>query len=142
MTASIEQKREQARIASQKWRLAHPEKARALSKRRWAEKREQVQASNKKWYEANKARVLAAHRLRRYGLSQEEYDAMCEAQEHRCAICKQQEELVVDHCHKTGEIRGLPCDSCNKGLGFFRDNPELLAAAIEYLRGEKNSCQH
>ena len=46
-------------------------------------------------------------------------------------------QLVVDHCHKTGKIRGLICDSCNVGLGRFKDNIDNLKNAIKYL--EKNN---
>lgn len=40
----------------------------------------------------------------------------------------------LDHNHKTGKIRGVLCGHCNSGLGMFRDNPELLQAAVEYLK--------
>lgn len=58
--------------------------------------------------------------------------------EKACAICGENktEILCVDHDHKTGVIRGVLCKKCNLGLGMFRDNPEYLATAIEYLRGE------
>lgn len=53
-----------------------------------------------------------------------------------CQICNQTDrrELNVDHCHSTGKVRGLLCDNCNKALGLFRDNPELLGQAANYLR--------
>ena len=52
----------------------------------------------------------------------------------RCEICgKVMKEYVVDHCHVTSRIRGLLCRSCNTGLGLFKDSPEVLAAAIEYV---------
>jgi hypothetical protein len=54
-----------------------------------------------------------------------------------CAICKEPEsrdrELALDHCHDTGEIRGLLCSACNTGIGLFKDSPERLVAASEYL---------
>jgi len=50
-----------------------------------------------------------------------------------CVICGSYEKLVVDHCHTTNKIRGMLCNHCNKGLGHFRDNPELLEFARIYL---------
>jgi hypothetical protein len=50
-----------------------------------------------------------------------------------CVICGSQEPLVVDHDHKTGEIRGMLCNHCNRGLGHFRDDPMLLEFAAQYL---------
>ena len=51
----------------------------------------------------------------------------------KCVICGSDEKLVVDHNHSTGDIRGMLCNHCNRGLGHFRDNPELLEFARIYL---------
>lgn len=54
-----------------------------------------------------------------------------------CAICNRPEAetgtLRLDHCHDTGKIRGLLCNGCNMGIGSFKDSPENLIAASEYL---------
>jgi len=50
-----------------------------------------------------------------------------------CVICGATEDLAVDHCHATGVIRGVLCRPCNLGLGYFRDNPQRLLGAVEYL---------
>jgi hypothetical protein len=50
-----------------------------------------------------------------------------------CMICGSEEKLVVDHNHKNNIVRGMLCNHCNRGLGHFRDNPELLQKAIYYL---------
>lgn len=52
-----------------------------------------------------------------------------------CIICGSTEDLVVDHCHKTNTIRGMLCNHCNRGLGHFKDDPELLEFARIYLLG-------
>jgi hypothetical protein len=56
-----------------------------------------------------------------------------------CVICGDTGPLVVDHDHKTGAIRGLLCNHCNRGLGHFRDNPELLEFARMYLLASSDS---
>lgn len=76
------------------------------------------------------------HKIRsRYGLSRAEYLALVAKQCGRCAICEQpQKTWHVDHDHVTGAVRGLLCRYCNVGLGFYRDDPATLAAAIRYLK--------
>lgn len=73
-----------------------------------------------------------------YGISVERHDEMLKQQNGLCAIChnppKKYEILVTDHDHTTGYVRGLLCKECNFGLGLFRDNPENLLSAIEYLK--------
>lgn len=78
-----------------------------------------------------------------YGITLIEYEAMLEAQGGVCAICGEKEtrknrytgicRLHIDHDHKTGEVRGLLCSSCNFALGGFRDDPEILIKAMKYL---------
>lgn len=52
----------------------------------------------------------------------------------KCAICNTTtDKLVVDHCHKTNKVRGVLCNSCNLGLGKFKDSVKLLEAATLYL---------
>lgn len=75
----------------------------------------------------------------RYGITLEQYKMLVEQQDHRCLICKAHRsylsrDLVVDHCHKTKKIRGLLCNLCNLGLGYFKDNDKNLRSAIEYLK--------
>lgn len=50
-----------------------------------------------------------------------------------CVICGNEGKLVVDHDHKTGQVRGMLCNHCNRGLGHFRDDPTLLEFAAQYL---------
>jgi hypothetical protein len=57
-----------------------------------------------------------------------------------CVICGHKEEkLVVDHDHVTKKVRGMLCNHCNRGLGHFRDDPELLEFAKLYLLKHKNT---
>lgn len=89
-------------------------------------------------YARSTARRLAINRKARYGLTPDRFLELMDQQEQKCAICGTEitERLAcVDHCHTTGAVRGLLCRSCNFGLGHFRDNPELLLAAVAYLRG-------
>lgn len=71
-----------------------------------------------------------------YNLTIEQLEDMKIAQNNQCAICgiNPKDNLVVDHNHITGKVRGLLCSSCNKGLGFFKDNIQRLQSAIVYLQ--------
>lgn len=91
---------------------------------------------SRKWREKNPG----AYKEWKYGITQEEYDARLLAQGGKCAICRTTDpggrgnNWNIDHCHETGEIRGLLCWSCNTGLGKFKDSKELLKNAYDYLR--------
>lgn len=73
-----------------------------------------------------------------YGITSEEYQKIYEYQGGYCAICKRarglRKKLSVDHCHTTGEVRGLLCTVCNaKVLGHLRDDVNALYRAADYL---------
>lgn len=74
---------------------------------------------------------------RKYGATTEEIESMFKQQSGKCAICGGQSSagrrLSIDHDHETGQIRGLLCDKCNRGLGLFGDSPELMREAAAYL---------
>jgi len=73
-----------------------------------------------------------------YGISIDVYDRMLAGQNGLCRICGKPEtnagfSLAVDHCHKTGTIRGLLCCRCNHVLGLMGDDPKLLRVAALYV---------
>lgn len=72
-----------------------------------------------------------------YGLTPRMYLARLDKQKGLCACCGDgisQETAQIDHCHSTGRTRDLLCQGCNRGLGLFRDDPNRLRKAIEYLK--------
>lgn len=104
------------------------------------------------YYEANRERLANYHReyclmhrrrlrFARYGLTIEDYEAMLAAQLGQCALCQRipSYELVVDHDHKTGRVRGLLCHRCNAGLGYLGDTTAVLERALRYVDGELNN---
>ena len=72
------------------------------------------------------------NRTTKYGITHEQYKEMVLTTPH-CPICGSDDPLVIDHDHSTSEVRGLICDSCNLGLGKFKDNIQSLKNAIAYL---------
>ena len=97
---------------------------------------------NRVYMENNRFRI-------RYNTSREEVQNKLEEQNSRCQICTSAIDLgekdenfrsitnstaKVDHCHKTGQVRGLLCNHCNTALGLFRDSPEICIKAANYLK--------
>lgn len=86
----------------------------------------------------------AAKLKAKYGLSIEDFERMREKQKNECAICTQPlvrgRHTHVDHCHTTGVVRGLLCDRCNLGVGYFKDDPNLLHRAARYVTVGKRKC--
>ncbi|WAU80726.1 endonuclease VII domain-containing protein [Streptomyces sp. Qhu-G9] len=77
-----------------------------------------------------------ADRLKRnYGLTEAERDEMIASQKGLCVICLKAPAVQVDHCHKTGRVRGVLCFNCNSGLGLLRDDPDVMYRAADYLEG-------
>lgn len=82
-------------------------------------------------------RATRKFRLKKYGMTFDDYDKLLAKQGGVCGICKQSPKpgkiLGVDHCHASGVVRGLLCDYCNQALGLFKDNTQALLSAVDYL---------
>lgn len=82
-----------------------------------------------------KTRIIRARwKLKRYGITFKQKDEILRRQNGLCAICKRKLAKCIDHDHATGRIRGILCNRCNLGLGFFEDNSDMLELAIKYLK--------
>lgn len=75
------------------------------------------------------------HLKRSYGLTGAERDARVVAQRGLRAICLDAPAVHVDHCHKTGRVRGVLCFNCNSAIGKLGDDPEAARRAAAYLEG-------
>ena len=81
--------------------------------------------------------------LKKYGISEEDFYRMLEEQNNSCKICKthfkeeaafsKKRSLYIDHEHVTNKVRGLLCNKCNTGIGFFYENKDYFINAINYL---------
>jgi len=85
---------------------------------------------------------LAARLFRLYGITADDYNQLLAEQGEQCAICgcgsnharnHGKSCLCVDHCHTSGQVRGLLCQTCNIGISYFADSGELLRGAAQYL---------
>jgi hypothetical protein len=138
------------RAASAKWRIVNRERGNAMARAWRAKNKDRVKAHNAAWVAAHtpeerseygrKAyrRHRRAHHLnKKFGLTAEQYEVMVVAQNGHCAICTEEDRpdkrLAVDHNHKTGKIRALLCDRCNRGIGYFYENSALLRKSADYL---------
>jgi hypothetical protein len=125
-------------------RQAHKERAKE-TRRAWYEKNKQKHyaeamarkaADPEKWKEQKRWHGIK----QKYGITKDQYEQLFATQNGCCALCGRKEaednRLHIDHCHTTMVVRGLLCGHCNKALGLFRDNPDVIDRASAYLRGE------
>lgn len=146
---------EKSRAILRKWRLLNPEKVKEQKQRYYQKHKARVMEATKKWREEHREQLNAAERRaakaphrrkqrqvaqwkRRYGLTAEAAESLMASQNHACAICHTPfanlRKICVDHCHASTVVRGFLCNHCNVGIAQFRDNPDLLLAAVSYLR--------
>ena len=103
-------------------------------------------ATNKDYYNKTMReyhkKMYGTERLYRYNLAREDYEKMLLLQENKCAVCKKlnpskKRALAIDHCHKTGKVRGLLCYKCNRDMVVI-DDVDQLNKLIEYRNGKKS----
>jgi hypothetical protein len=119
--------------------LANPEPAKRRARNWQVKNRERYAANQRRWKESG-GKALSdrkSHLRRKFGLTPDEYETKLAAQGGGCALCGRLpapgRQLDIDHDHRTGAVRGLVCNTCNQGLGQFRDDPIRLAHAAAYL---------
>lgn len=143
-----DENKEKFKIYNKEWRDRNQEKIKALGSEYVKNNREKIKQRCKEWAKNNPDKVKTLWLKRAFGITLDYYNNMSEKQGNVCAICFKPETisdkrsqltraLAVDHDHLNGNIRGLLCNSCNKGLGFFGDSEENLLKAIEYLKRAK-----
>jgi hypothetical protein len=101
-----------------------------------------ARSRNHTWCDVCVPTSQAAYRMRVYGISAMEFDAMLQAQDGKCAICRKSfvslKKCYVDHDHKTGKHRDLLCPGCNTGVAWH-ENVELAASINSYLEKHRGS---
>ena len=117
-------------------------KAADSARKKVAEVKERKNAQRRIANNPNRKEVNRKNALARYGLTIEDYDRLMLEQDGCCKICLRQPpkegwktvtRLHVDHDHETGKVRALLCNNCNRALGYFQDDPDLLEKAYAYL---------
>lgn len=53
---------------------------------------------------------------------------------HKTFVRQHQNDVVLDHSHKDGSIRGWTCSSCNTSMGKFNDDVSILQRAIKWIQ--------
>jgi hypothetical protein len=144
---------EENKVYMRAYYKAHPEKfkrvtpeeraARSAARRALyagdAEHREAAKRAAREWSKAH-PETRKAGRLKKYGITEAELDAILKRQGGGCAICGHSDTSnykvfpAIDHCHTTKRVRGVLCGNCNKGIGLFKDDPARLERAASYLR--------
>lgn len=76
--------------------------------------------------------------FQKYGITRDQYNDLFNKQNGKCAICgREQKELnsalAVDHCHKTGKVRGLLCGNCNASLGLLFESLQTIENLKQYV---------
>jgi hypothetical protein len=121
----------------------HRDKIKDCSNDRRKLKPESVADGKRRWYAAikkdserySKLKETATRNrlLRKYGLTVEEHATLIKEQGGKCALCGKKQQLVVDHCHATGVVRGMLCRGCNGFLGAIGDDYSVVEKLARYF---------
>lgn len=91
---------------------------------------------------SEKQRIRAFKKKLSHSFTLEDYKSMLDSQNSKCKICNnpliKPKDIALDHCHKTGKVRGILCRYCNTGIGMLQDDTRILQNAIKYLKEFNN----
>jgi len=112
----------------------------------WARNnKDKVRAAQQRYYNSQQGQWKSLDKVaKRYGIVAEDYAWMLNKQDCGCAICgthytnTRDNQLVIDHCHSTGKVRGLLCHKCNSGHGQYSDNLTVMCDSAEYVATHRN----
>ena len=163
----VDGRRGECIVCSKDWQRTQRDKdAKAESDRRYREEQgeallekkrayraaneEKARATVRECFDRNRSKYYEAQMRKKYGIGEDDYQRMLSEQEYVCAICRKPEtamhrrgdvvkvkRLAIDHCHATGVVRALLCQHCNQGIGHFRDEPDALRAAADYIEAHR-----
>ena len=108
-----------------------------IFKNSYLKHREKRLLSGKLYIQNNQDKRRNRRLISRYGIDLMQYENMLTNQQNRCKICERNTKLFVDHCHKTGKVRGLLCSKCNQGIGLFNEDLEIINKEINYIQETK-----
>ena|ERR1035437_3058679 len=120
-----------------RYRQAHRKELAVKARLYYREHKDERKVAMNEYYLAHRAKFRSHNLKYLYGLTEDGYLLLEEAQGGRCAICRRSLEEInksvfcVDHSHESGDIRGLLCPSCNSQLGFFEKNKITI---LSYLK--------
>jgi hypothetical protein len=126
-------------------KLCHSSRNKLKRKTNLAWREMQLQKSKEyrnKYPDKNRNSIRNATLKAKYGITSKEYDDLFALQGYKCAVCGCTKnngygKMPVDHCHTTGKVRAILCQSCNVTLGKVGEKEEILLALINYLRKHK-----
>ena len=134
--------KERGNLAHKDWYYRTHETRKAQAHDRYYRNHEQSKADARKesksayWRnpELFRKRSIKSRFKRMYGITLEQRDALMATNDGMCVICGERPSEVIDHCHRTNQVRAALCGHCNRGLGCFLDDPNLIEKALKYLR--------
>lgn len=123
-------------IYQNEYRFRNIEKTRKKDKERYYANQDQRKECAKKFRRNNPEKTRKTHLKYKYGITQNDYNVKLEFQNNKCAICGRDmteygKVFCVDHNHTTNKVRGLLCDPCNYGLGFYEKHKEKYTAYLK-----------
>lgn len=130
------------RISNREWRKDNKEAVNKDAQQRRLANLEKCREKERIYRTDNYDKIRDRFLKYNYNIDITQYNNIFESQRGCCSICNAHQStfkkaLAVDHCHKTGKVRGLLCAKCNKGIGHFSDSIEIFENAIIYLKKSK-----